>query len=280
MYAIFDIGGSHARIGVSLGGRKLDVTDIVPTPREGTRGITALAFRVRRLMVRAGRGVERFRACAVGIAGVLNRGRTMLLDAPHLRGWEKIDLGREFSRAIGTRTVIENDAALAALAEACEGAGRGFRIVAYLTVSTGIGGARIVDETIDKAVFGFEPGRQTLDERGRTLEALVSGSAIARRFGAPPKSMRTSAFWEKLARPLARGIVNTCAFWSPDVIVLGGPMITGRPAIPIMRIRSLTRKFIAVPELVPEIKKAAFGDGRGLIGGLHLLNARIREQKK
>src|SRR3989304_6173451 len=62
-----------------------------------------------------------------GLPGILNKDKSSLLDAPNLKDW------------------------------------RGKPIVAYLTISTGVGGARIVDGKIDENTFGFEPWRQIVD---------------------------------------------------------------------------------------------------------------------
>lgn len=279
MYAVFDIGGTHARIGVSQSGKTLDAAETIPTPRGALRGIAVLAQRARALSDSVRKDGARFRGCAAGIAGILNRGRTALLDSPYLPGWTGLNVRRIFSRALGAPVTLENDAALAALAEATQGAGKGFSFVAYLTVSTGIGGARIVNGAIDRAAFGFEPGRQIIEERGRTLEALVSGSGFTRRFGRSPAAVADPRIWKECARLLALGVINVVALWSPDAVVLGGPMITGRPAIPLSRVRFHVRRTIRVPELVPVIRRSMLGDDRGLLGGLHLLTMRARESK-
>ena len=71
------------------------------------------------------------------------------------------------------------------------GAGKGEEIVAYIKVSTGIGGVRIVDGKIDRNILGFEPGYQIIDPTGTLcpicdsaghLKSHVSGAALEARF--------------------------------------------------------------------------------------------------
>jgi glucokinase len=52
------------------------------------------------------------------------------------------------------------------LGEAVFGAGKGREIVVYMTISTGVGGARIVGGKIDASAMGFEPGHQIIDACG------------------------------------------------------------------------------------------------------------------
>ena len=70
---------------------------------------------------------------------------------------------------------IANDTAVVGLGEAHRGAGIGYNIVTYITVSTGVGGTRIVDGRIDRRIYGFEPGHQTIDIDNSVWEGSASG---------------------------------------------------------------------------------------------------------
>jgi len=176
--------------------------------------------------------------------------------------------------------LIENDTALAGLGEAMFGAGRGVEIVAYHTISTGVGGVKIESGAVDAASVGFEPGHQVLDidrtilgmDITPTLENLVSGTALEQRFGMKARDIpQSDTVWDELAEYLAQGLHNTILYWSPDVIVLGGAMILGNPAIPLEAIRRYTVASM-VPEMpTPFITKGELGDEAGLYGGLVIL---------
>jgi len=75
---------------------------------------------------------------------------------------------------------IENDASIVGLGEAVSGAGMGEEIVVYITVSTGVGGTRIVSGEIDEHAYGFEPGHELINMQD-SLEDLVSGTAVEER---------------------------------------------------------------------------------------------------
>ena len=168
---------------------------------------------------------------------------------------------------------------MAALGEAHHGAGRGFDIVTYVTVSTGVNGARIVHGAIDEKSFGFEMGHQIIDPDktlvkdapGIYLEDLISGTGVHVRTGKLPKEIHDPEFWDECARILAIGLNNAIDFWSPDVVVLGGSMITGDPAIPIDATQKYLREYLTIIPQIPEIKKAELADVGGLWGALAYL---------
>jgi predicted NBD/HSP70 family sugar kinase len=173
---IGDIGGTHLRVAASTVSDSFEEPVVYDTPPDFTVASSTFAEAVARAA--AGRPVER---AIIGIAGLVAPDHATLLRSPHLRGWEHRNISQAFSHAIGSPVYIENDAMLGGLGEAVRGAGIGASIVAYITVGTGLGGARIVDGKIDRNACGFEIGHQLL---GVSLDApewelLVSGSGLA-----------------------------------------------------------------------------------------------------
>jgi len=175
---------------------------------------------------------------------------------------------------------LENDAAIVGLGEAMNGAGRGEEIIAYITVSTGIGGARIVDGKIDRNIFGFEPGHQIIDPTGMLcpmcdsaghLEGHVSGVALEARFNKKAYEITDPQIWEEEAKWLAYGLNNTAVYWSPSVIVLGGSMIIKSPGISIERVSHHLKKTLTIFPERPRLVKAELGDIGGLYGALEIL---------
>ena len=193
--------------------------------------------------------------------------------APNIMGWNGKPFKKELERMFSAPVYLENDAALAGLGEAVKGAGRGYDIVAYMTVSTGVGGARIVNGAIDRNAMGFEIGHQIInyDGEARTLEEYVSGSGFMHRFGKLPQDITDPATWEEAARLLAVGLRNTIVHWSPDVLVLGGPIVL-QSRLPFERLREEIQQSVKeVFPTTPEIKKAELGDSAGLYGALEYL---------
>lgn len=161
---------------------------------------------------------------------------------------------------------------------------KGYGIVVYITVSTGVGGVRIIDNYIDKRAYGFEPGHQIIDIdntvcpecKSGELEDLVSGTAMTYRFGVKAYEIKDQNLWdEELPRLLAYGLHNTILHWSPDVVVLGGSMIVGDPAINVEQTNEHLRNISKIFPELPAVKKAELGDFGGIHGALAFVRQNI-----
>jgi glucokinase len=158
------------------------------------------------------------------------------------------------------------------LGEATYGAGKNFNIVAYLTVSTGVGGARIVNQKLDEKSIGFEPGKQIIDvKESKTLENLISGRGLEERFNMKAKDISNPVIWQELANFLGVGLNNIIVEWSPEVVVLGGSMILGNPSISLEKAEEKLKEIFSTFSKTPPVKKAELGDFGGLWGALALL---------
>ncbi|KKU81744.1 MAG: hypothetical protein UY07_C0010G0013 [Parcubacteria group bacterium GW2011_GWA1_47_8] len=269
MYILFDIGGTKMRVVAADRKKFLVEPVVVTTPKDFGGGIEVL----KRIIGNLANGAP-IEAIAGGVAGTLNAEKSMLAKSPNLPGWVGHDIKKALVEASKVPVVLENDAALVGLGEAIQGAGRGKNIVVYLTVSTGVGGARIVGGVIDESAHGFEPGHQIIDPdntlcptcEGNDLEAYVSGTAIEKRFGKKPFEIHDDAVWDELAKFLAYGLNNTIMHWSPDIIVIGGSMMKD-VGIPIPAVRKHLAQIFKLPD-IPEIKKAELDDYGGLYGAL------------
>ena len=215
-----------------------------------------------------------------GIAGPFNQKTGALVGGRNIAGWFNKPLRKDLEEKFSVPVRIENDAAVVGLGEMHFGAGRIEGIGVYLTVSTGVGGARYENGIIDTKALSFEPGHQIIDpdktlcpdcESGE-LESYIGGAATERRMGKKPYEIMDEAFWDGYAQYLAYGLNNTITYWSPDVIVLGGSMIVGDPAIPIEKTKEYLQKILSADLKIPEIKKAKLGDLGGLYGAMILLS--------
>ena len=257
------------RLAVSKDGKVISEPKIISTPvsnfEEGMRIFWEVAEQLT--------GGEKIEVVAGGVAGTLDKEHSVLLRAPNIPGWIGKPFKKRLEEMFGTSEYLENDAALAGLGEATTGAARGYGIAAYVTVSTGVGGVRIVDGKIDRNAWGFEIGHQIINYDGetRTLEEYVSGSGFIRRFGKTPQEVKDSVIWEEAARLLAVGLHNTLLHWSPEVVVLGGPMILQSPFSFETFKQYFEKSVLEVFSSTPEVKKGELGDKGGLYGALAFL---------
>jgi predicted NBD/HSP70 family sugar kinase len=278
-YALFDIGGTKTRVAISDDLRSFEAAEKFDTPMLFHAGMEAIIDSIDRL--RQGR---RIKGIAGGMRGPLNHEKTGIVSETKLKDWIGRPIVDTLHRKFDTHVLLENDAAIVALGEAHFGAGRGYEIVAYHTVSTGVGGARIVNGKIDVTATGFEPGHQVLDiDRSilgpnvpHTLENLVSGEALEKRRGVKPYEIpQSDAVWNELAGYLAKGLKTTILYWSPSIIVLGGSMIVGDPRILLQDIIRHTKDQLNGSLPCPPIVDAQLKDEGGLYGAMALLSQKL-----
>lgn len=264
MYFACDIGGTKMRIAKSEDCLKFDTPVIEATPKRPENGITLLIETILRMS--EGQQID---AVAVGLAGVLNEEHSFLIRSPHLGDWERIPLKEKLEKALSTKIHIENDTDIVGLGEAVSGAGRGYEIVVYITVSTGIGGVKIVKGNFEKNRFGFEPGFQILNnETGENWEDLCSGDSVSKKFNKHPKDVAKTKSWEEVENNVAIGLHNSILHWSPDVVVLGGSMSRDFDADVI---KTKISEIMKIHPALPEIKIAELGSIGGVYGGFAFL---------
>ena len=160
----------------------------------------------------------------LAIAGPVDPATGILYDPPNLRVLDGVSLKSRWEPMVGYPVWVGNDANLAALGEFRYGAGleaagqgRTPRTLAYMTVSTGIGGGVVDQEQVFVGAHGVavEVGHMTIDQRETApqcqcgnhgcLESLASGTAIARMArdrlagSASPESVMASEAIENLS---------------------------------------------------------------------------------
>lgn len=272
MFLLIDIGGTNTRLATASSFDAFTALIKFPTPPIFTDAITVLSTQIRSLIAD-----QPCQGVIAGLPGTMNKETGCLAASPNLGGWVGHPIQAKLENITHAPVRIINDSALAGLGEACSGAGLGFNIVAYLTVSTGVGGARIVNQKIDANAYGFEPGFHIIDAGGTlcpdchspsSLEDLVGGASVAKRFNCPPEEIKDPKVWSSLAQWLAYGLTNITFFWSPSVIVLGGPMMRDIPLDQVIRATANLTASIPAP---PAIKSAALGDDRAFYGALSII---------
>ncbi len=247
MNIVFDIGGTNMRVAVAHDGELGEIKK-VPTPQDSKQGIATLVSIAKEIGGMS--PIENMAGCVAGRIDATGA----IYDAKNLREWEGVNLAQKLVEALATTAHVANDAAVAGLGELKRGAGAGFSDLVYMTVSTGVGGAHVVENDILRSPILGELQLSVGD-----LETLVSGTAITKKFGIHPKDLGSLDERNKLADILAEGLAEIYETWKPDVFVIGGSMIVGVNPIPLERVRE---KFTAVP-----VKMAELGDNGGLIGG-------------
>jgi predicted NBD/HSP70 family sugar kinase len=263
MVLLFDIGGTNTRLASAKDGGISEVA-LYNTP-ENLEDLLKL--------FKDFASTNTVESIVGGLAGVIKDG--IVIHSPNLERWDGKDFAGEIRKYFSdARVVVKNDADLACLGEASFGAGRGHKIVTYITISTGIGGGRVVSGQIDSYRYGYEPGWQILlSEDGKSFEEIASGGMVYETVGKKYKDLLPDEL-NLFANKLALGIHNSIVHWSPDIVVLGGAVIHDVPELVGMlekKVRSIMRIF---PE-IPVFQKAGLIDSfPTLWGALKLSESR------
>lgn len=285
MYLLFDIGGTKTRLATSNDGETLENIKSFETPDALEEGLLAFEKYISSL------GIKKLNMVSGSLPGTFDKDRSMLLWSKNLEGWINKPIKTDLAKRLNADVILCNDAKAAGLGEALFGAGKGERVVAYLTVSTGVGGARIVDGKLDEDSLNFEPGYQIIDLDGSTdksfltpndrypneagyLQRLISGRDLEIKMGKPLEDIGDREVWEKIAKYLAIGLNNLTAFWWPDVIILGGGVALSK-YLKVETIEKYLREYLIIFKL-PIIKKAELGDDSGLYGALALTKDKFK----
>lgn len=273
MFVAVDIGGTHLRIAVSKDGKKIDKKRRFHTPLKYDDGLDLIQESIEELTL--GKIPKQI---VVAAASPIDYLKGQLIKPPALPKWSGHSIRKELEIRLHTKVELENDALLAALGEAYSNRKRQkTKILGYITLSTGIGGGRIVDGQIDRHEDSFEPGHQILDPKGRfwpgcgqngCFEALGSGRAFEITYGVKPEFCEDFKIWEEHAKVVSQGLVNVITLWSPEVLVLGGSLIKAGHKFTDPLIHFTQNDLKIFPS--PKIELSKLGDDNGLLGGFIL----------
>lgn len=169
--------------------------DIKKPPRHCLNQIDEL---LRETLIKSNTSLEEVFSVGIGVPGPLVAESGTVGTPPIMPGWDNYPIRSQLENAWGRPVILDNDAALGALGEWSQGAGRGERNLAYIKVGTGVGAGLLLDGNIYRGHTGGagEIGHITLRENGPKcacgnygcLEALAGGQAIARRAQAAVKA--------------------------------------------------------------------------------------------
>ncbi len=163
-------------------------------------------------------------ACVgIGAAGMVDLDGAIHY-APNVPAFRSTLVRVDVQAAVGLPTVVDNDANVAAYAEARFGVARGMKDAMVITLGTGIGGGVIVNGQVLRGAHGFaaEVGHFQIDPHGPRCacgeighwEAIASGTALG-------VMARAAAARGELANVLAAAGGDPAAVRGPDVSAAG-----------------------------------------------------------
>ncbi|MFO8016805.1 MAG: ROK family protein [Candidatus Woesearchaeota archaeon] len=285
-----DIGGQHIRAGRV---RKGNVERFITTPTEPDRGQQAVLDNITRAIRDAAEGND-INLIGIGCPGgpidhekgIIHRG----VNLP----FRDLNIVKQFSKLFNAEVRLDNDANAFALGEAAYGAGRGYRLVAGITLGTGLGSGIVTGGRIEhgrgnageaghmKLNYLASDARTCSCGRKGCVEAYVSAKGIvqtAKERGlrvrdpeelyelAKQDDKKAAEAWDETGKHLGAGISSMINLIDPDAIVIGGNVSKA------WKFFSSSMKEYAASESLsdkrPRIRKAKLNHS-AIIGAAHL----------
>lgn len=182
MFLGIEIGGTKLQLAVGPG----DGSPLVARERtvvDPHRGADGIREQIRHL---GGRLLAQHPIDGIGIGfgGPVDAAAGRVVTSHQISGWTDFPLMDWCRQTFHLPAVLGNDCDAAALAEARFGAGRGRRVVFYVTVGTGVGGGLVLDGRLHESaglasaeIGHLRPGLDCV-RADQTVESLASGRGI------------------------------------------------------------------------------------------------------
>jgi len=307
-----DIGGTNLVVGTvpAGGGRPDAMRSGFTKPERGADAsvadVVAMAEEVlEETLSRHGGSRDDVVGVGIGCPGPLDLDGGILLKTPNL-GWTNYPIRDRISELLGLPATLDNDANCATYGEWWQGAGRGSRFLAGVTLGTGIGGGLILDGKLVRGASGCggELGHTTIDFTGRRcacgnygcLEAYASGPNIAARAregieagdssilvdlvdGALDRITAVTVYDALLkgdehaqavmletAKILGAGIANLVNLFNPEVVVVVGGVTRAGEHLFTPLRTEVRRRAFAEAVRVCRIVPGQLGDAAGVVG--------------
>lgn len=312
-----DIGGTKTAIALeTLSGEKI-AEQRLPTQSDAYATVNQILQEIEAMLEE-----NRAELVAVGIGcpSPLDIEKGLVMSPSNLRDWDNFPIVKLFEEQFKVPVVLDNDANTAALGEYVYGAGRGYKNIVYVTVSTGIGGGIILNGEIFHGVAAGagELGHTIVQIDGvqcncgsrGCLETICAGVHIARRAQEHLKNDEPSLIWElvgdikevsaktvveavrrndKLAieiwnetcRFLAVGIGNVISIIAPEAVIVGGGIAAAAGELLFAPLRKLLPEFVSmIPADKINVLPATLGGESGVCGALVLAKKAAQTAEK
>lgn len=288
-YAVgVDIGGTNSRIALvdenmSIVERtqfRTDAHDPIPTIVRLSEALKDMA------------GDKELVGMGVSCPGPLDLINGKVLNTPNLHdSWQDFPIAGEIEKVTGIPTYLENDANLAALAEAVVGEGRDYNYVQFLTISTGLGSGQVINHKIYQGAHGYghevayAPLWRNGPQHGKIypggVEAICSGTAITERAKKAGLDVQHAGEVNDMAKQgheaameimddakeyLANFIAILIAITDPEIVILGGSVALKIPGF-VQEVEDRVKEKV-LTELKPYVKvrPSTLNEDSGLLG--------------
>jgi glucokinase len=309
---------ARTAIGLDIGGTKIaggvvaddgTVLDLVEVPTPAANDASGMVEALRQIIGSLRDRHPAVEAIGAGAAGMVEWPGGHIRWAPN-NAYRELPLRQLLAQETGLPAIVDNDANVAAWAEARHGAAAGYGHVVVLTVGTGIGAGVVLNGQLQRGHSGLggEIGHIMVAHDGSRcgcgnigcLEAMASGSALGRAgreaaaadpggmlatlAGGPDKVIGQTAFdaaqrGDQVARDLFSqigywlgvGIASAVNLLDIEIVVIGGGLVSAGELL-LAPTRESFRGFLfgRTRRQVPAIVPARFGPDAGVVGAATL----------
>lgn len=228
-----DIGGTNIKAGVYVDGALLDVR-IVPTPAQESQ--EKVLETIAELI--SGYVVYGFHAIGIGIPGLIDVGRGVVLNLSNIPSFQKVCLKDYLQGRFQKPVFVNNDANCFVLGEYKFGEAKVYRHVVGLTLGTGLGGGIMANGQLYCGVLAGAGEWCGLSYLDRDFEYYCSGKFFQGNYGKKAKVLVKLAkggdqealgAFEAYGSHLGELIKNILYTLAPEAVVLGGSIRKAYP---------------------------------------------------
>lgn len=247
-----DLGGTNVR--VAKVDEEGNVLQVVKEATEVDKGVEHVIQKIIH-MIESIDGYETCKGIGMGVPGPVDTKDGKMILATNLPGFEGYPIAQRIREHFNIPAFLDNDVNVAGMGEAVLGAGKGCDIVYYVTISTGIGGALVVNQKVIAGKNGHagEIANIIIDRNREKVNYLnvgaveneASGTAITRKgkalFGdgmiqhagdvfdlARKGNAQALQLCDEIAYDLAVMFSTIAHVVDPEVFVLGGGVMKGK----------------------------------------------------
>ena len=285
-FAGVELGGTKTICVLAIGDGLVETVTIPTTSPDDTLSAASRQIdRWHEVSPLAGLGIASFGPIRLDITAS-DFGQMLTTPKP---GWSGAKVLTMLAGIRGVPTAIDTDVNAAAMAEYRWGAGQGCTSLVYLTIGTGLGGGVLIDgQPLHGRLhpeMGHIPVRRSPGDpftgacpfHGDCVEGLISGPALAARFGRPAAEVANDAAqWAFVASDTAQLLATLIYVLAPQRILVGGGVGLGVPHL-LARALPVLSDFLAgyLPDLDADrltsmIRLAGLGPAAGELGAIAL----------
>lgn len=200
-------------------------------------------------------------------------------------GWKYTDMLGSLKEVFHVPVAIDTDVNAAALGEYTWGNGKNCESLVYITIGTGVGGGVLINGRPLHGAMHPEIGHLFIPAilsdapepdgicpfHGSCVEGMLSGPAIAHRWGMAPETIPPEhECWGEFSTLMALALANLTLTVSPQRIILGGGVMHQTHLYPMIQeeLVRVLNGYVQTAELMENIHQYVVSPGLGELSGI------------